>query len=103
MRSLSYRFVVPVLITSLTLFASTADARSGKLTLHVVDAESGAPLAGRMQLKNRRGRVRKVPRLPFYNDHFSFHSPLQLTLPDGNYTFEIECGPEYHTRTGHFT
>ena len=103
MRSLPCRFGFPVLIAALSLLASPADARSGKLTLHVVDAESGAPLAGRMQLKNKRGRVRKVPRLPFYNDHFSFRSPLQLTLPEGNYTFEIECGPEYHTRTGHFT
>ena len=28
---------------------------------------------------------------------------MALTLREGNYTFEAECGPEYYTRVGHFS
>ena len=103
MRWSAHRFATLAIVLVASLFAASAAARSGKLMLQVIDADSGAPLAFRMHLKNARGRSRKVPKAPFYDDHFVFRSPLPLTLPEGNYTFEVECGPEYHTQTGHFT
>jgi hypothetical protein len=83
--------------------ALQAAPRSGELEIKVLDADTGKPLACRMHLKNARGRPRKVPKLPFLKDHFVFDSTLSLTLREGNYTFEVECGPEYHTRVGHFS
>ena len=103
MRWSAHRFAILAIVLVASLFAASAAARSGKLMLQVIDADSGAPLAFRMHLKNARGRSRKIPKAPFYDDHFVFRSPLPLTLPEGNYTFEVECGPEYHTQTGHFT
>ena len=96
---------VLLLVTLFLLLPTAIEAapRSGTLELRVIDADSGVPLACRMHLKNDRGRPRKAPKTPFFEDHFVFRSPLQLTLREGNYTFEVECGPEYHTQTGHFT
>ena len=93
---------IAVLLVAFLPCQVIAVPRSGELQLHVVDAETGKPLACRIHLKNERGRPRKVPKKPFLEDHFVFKSPLQLVLREGNYTFEVECGPEYKTRTGHF-
>ena len=90
-----------VFFTTIPCFVVAAP-RSGELELHVVDTDTGKPLACRIHLKNARGRPRKAPGMPFLEDHFVFRSPIQLTLREGNYTFEVECGPEYHTQTGHF-
>ena len=79
-----------------------AAARSGDLRLRVIDEATEAPLPCRVHLKNARGVARKAPGLPFLHDHFVCDGTLELTLREGNYTFEIECGPEYHTRGGHF-
>jgi hypothetical protein len=77
-------------------------AAGGKLQLNVVDSQTGEPIACRMHLKNQAGRPVKAPRQPFFHDHFVFDGTIKLELPRGNYTFELECGPEYLQRSGHF-
>ena len=96
------RAALLVVFFTTTACPVVAAPRSGELELHVVDTDTGKPLACRIHLKNARGRPRKAPGMPFLEDHFVFRSPIQLTLREGNYTFEVECGPEYHTQTGHF-
>jgi hypothetical protein len=97
------RHVLPALLLGVCL-ASTAHARrGGELTVKVVDADSGEPIACRMHLKNAAGRPVKMGRLPFWKDHFVFPGEVTLELKKGNYTFEIERGPEYLRTSGHFT
>jgi hypothetical protein len=91
------------LLVCLCGFASSAAARGGKLTLIVIDRDTGAPIACRMHLKNARGVAVKEKKVPFWGDHFVFGGEITLTLPVGEYRFEIERGPEYLDRTGHFT
>jgi len=81
---------------------STVGARGGKLDLTVVDAETGRPIACRLHLKNAAGKTRRVARLPFWHDHFVFPGQVTLDLPRGQYTFELERGPEYVRVSGHF-
>ena len=78
-------------------------AASGQLELVVVDAETGAPIPCRMHLRSQKGRPRKVPKMPFWHDHFVFAGRITLSLPLGTYEFELERGPEYLTRSGYFT
>ncbi len=77
--------------------------RGGQLTITVTDRDTGQPLACRMHLRNARNVVQKAPKMPFWNDHFVFEGALTLKLPTGDYNFEIERGPEYLNRMGHFT
>jgi len=74
----------------------------GKLTLTVVDAATGKPIAARMHLKGRGRRPVKPPGSIFWKDHFVVNATMTLRLPKGRYTFEVERGPEYKTRSGHF-
>jgi len=86
----------------LILPANMPAMAGGQLEITVVDRETGEPIACRMHLKNSRGRPQKPRRVPFWDDHFAFDGKIALQLPVGDYTFEMERGPEYLTRTGHF-
>ena len=96
------RLRVASIICVISVAAAPAWARSGKLEVSVVDRVTGKPLACRMHLRDGKGRPRRVPDTIQWDDHFVFDGKVLLKLPLGRYTFEIECGPEYLRRTGHF-
>ena len=83
--------------------AGLARGGGGQLELTVVDRATGKPIPCRVHLTNQAGRPRKVKRTPFWHDHFVVDGRIILKLPKGNYAFELERGPEYVTRSGHFT
>jgi hypothetical protein len=76
----------------------------GQLTIEVVDADTGQPIAGRMHLKNSRGRPvsSRLPTSAEFGGHFYIDGQLTLPLRVGQYMFELETGPEYRTQSGHF-
>lgn len=75
----------------------------GELEIQVIDADTKQPLAVRMILRDPRGKVVRPPaKHPFWNDHFVFDGSISLELAPGIYTFEMEHGPEYKTRSGNF-
>ncbi len=94
---------IVALVAVVMLPAPAVAARGGKLTIHLVDAETQQPIAGRMHLKNARGRAVKPAGVSAYwHDHFTIDGSVDLPLRVGGYQFEVECGPEYKVRTGHF-
>ena len=78
-------------------------AASGQLELTVVDRETKQPIACRMHLRNAKGRPHRPSKMPFWHDHFVFAGTITLKLPLGEYSFELERGPEYLERSGRFT
>jgi hypothetical protein len=78
------------------------DAADGKLLLKVVDAKTQKPVACRMHLVGPGNRPKRIEGAPFLSDHFVFSGTIQLDLPVGHYTFELERGPEYYNVTGNF-
>jgi hypothetical protein len=75
----------------------------GELEIRAVDRDTGKPIVVRMHLKDARGKPVKPPKTPFWKDHFVIPGTIVLELPLGNYTFEMERGPEYKVRSGYFT
>jgi hypothetical protein len=55
-----------------------------------------------MHLRNAKGKPVKPPRVPYWHDHFAFDGRILLDLPNGNYEFELERGPEYKITSGYF-
>jgi hypothetical protein len=53
-------------------------------------------------LKNPAGRPRPIKGSAYFHDHVAFPGDITLRLPKGQYTFEIERGPEYTTQSGYF-
>src|SRR5436309_2441964 len=70
--------------------------------LVVVETEGGPPLPCRIHLKDSTGKPVQPKGLPFWKDHFVCSGDAPLQLAPGNYTYEIERGPEYLTATGSF-
>ena len=81
----------------------TARAAKGKLELTVVDRDTGEPIPCRMHLRNAKGRPHKPRKTPSWHDHFALAGTAALELPLGEYSFELERGPEYVDRSGRFT
>jgi hypothetical protein len=90
------------LVLTTTAAAQRAD---GQLRLDVVDAQTGQPMAARMHLKNARGRgVGPSPSGQFRvgADFFYIDGTMTLPLAAGQYSFEVEAGPEFRTIYGNF-
>ena len=81
------------------LVCAAADAGTAKIS--VVD-QTGRPLPCRIHLKDKAGRPQQAGKLPFFRDHFSCPGSVELQLPAGAYTFEVERGPEYERHSGSF-
>ncbi|MBN2216884.1 MAG: hypothetical protein JW719_05875 [Pirellulales bacterium] len=97
-------FAVAAMITPWVDFSRPAIAAgNGQLVLTVVDRDTHEPIACRMHLRRANGRPWKVKGLPYWHDHFVFDGRVALRLPKGDYTFELEHGLEYVTRSGRFT
>ncbi|MBI3839316.1 MAG: CehA/McbA family metallohydrolase [Planctomycetia bacterium] len=99
--------LLPAAISCLAMLAAHAGTAlagpGGQLRIEVVDRDTLQPLACRMHLTNAAKRPLKAPKVPFWHDHFVFSGSITLKLPKGEYAFEVERGPEYLVRTGHFT
>jgi hypothetical protein len=83
---------------------SAAQRSDGQLTIDVVDSQSGQPIVARMHLKNARGRPVpfRIPGAAEFGGRFYIDGRAVLPLRVGQYTFELDAGPEYRTQSGHF-
>lgn len=77
-------------------------AGEGEVEIRTVDKKTGELVATRMHLKDQRGRAVLPRNAVTWKDHFIIDGKIQLKLRPGAYTFELERGPEYRVRTGHF-
>ncbi len=95
--------VVLGLAATLLSAPPASGANTGQLELRIVDADTGAPLAVRMHLRDARGKPVVPKKVVAWKDHFVFAGSTVLELPPGAYTFELERGPEYAIRRGSFS
>lgn len=76
----------------------------GQLELRALDSQSGESLPVRIELFNARGRptpLRNVG-MGHLGSHFYLPPSTTLLLQRGNYTFNLDAGPEYRTQQGRF-
>ncbi len=98
--------VGPLLLSLLTAAPAPGVQRNPgqvELEIRVVDQDTNRPIPVRMHLKDARGRPVIPPDVVSWDDHFIVPGVAVLQLRAGEYTFEMERGPEYRLRTGHFS
>jgi len=81
---------------------AAAAAAGGEFEIRAIDEQTKQPIAVRVHLKDAQGKPVRPGKLPFWHDHFIMPGKAVLELRPGRYTFEMERGPEYRIRTGHF-
>ena len=74
-------------------------AETAGLRIDVVDRDD-KPLPCRIHLYDKAGQPQRAPGLPFWRDHFVCPGKVEMQLPPGRYTYEIERGPEYQQQAG---
>ena len=82
-----------------TVLAQSSNAR---VDITIRDRATSKPVPCRIHLKDAAGQPIRAGKLPFFRDHFTCPGAVQLELSPGNYTYEIERGPEYSSRVGSF-
>jgi len=68
----------------------------------VVASEDGRPLPCRVHLKDAHKKPCYAEDLPRFFDHFVCPGTVEVQLPPGEYSFEVEHGPEYRRESGTF-
>jgi hypothetical protein len=86
----------------LFVFSSAISATAGDLELTVTDSATSKPIPVRVHLQDQRGRSITPRGQVGWRDHFVMEGRNILRVGNGNYQFEMERGPEYLTRYGHF-
>jgi hypothetical protein len=69
----------------------------------VLEKQTGKPVPCRIHVRDQAGRPQRAGDLPFWRDHFVCPGTARLSLTPGDYTYEVERGPEYAPRTGTIT
>jgi hypothetical protein len=80
--------------------ALEALAESGKLEFTVTADPDGERIPCRIHLKDAAGKPGKADPLPFFFDHFVCEGTVSLSLPVGEYSYEVERGPEWSRAAG---
>ncbi|MGA2067065.1 MAG: CehA/McbA family metallohydrolase [Thermoguttaceae bacterium] len=65
-----------------------------------VVGEDGRPLPCRIHLKDGQKKPCYAKDLPRFADHFVCPGTVEIQLPPGEYSFEVERGPEYRRESG---
>jgi len=88
---------------SMLLISLTLASSGGSQVVFLVSArKTGKPLPCQIYLKDKTGNPVQAEGLPFWHDHFVSSGHSELRLSPGQYTYEIERGPEYFIHTGSF-
>ena len=85
---------VPLFFAFSALVAHAAPVR-----ITVLD-QAGQVMPARVHLQDSTGKPQRHPTLPFWRDHFVCTGRVDIPLPEGNYTFQIERGPEFTAAGG---
>lgn len=90
-----------MLITTFTAYPADA-ADNSRVTITVVEKGTAKPMPARIHLKDSSGKSHQPKDLPFWRDHFVCAGEAKLELAAGDYTIEVERGPEFSAHRGEF-
>lgn len=86
------------------LVATAADGpRLARVTFTILEAAPRTPMPARIHLTDPAGKPHQPKEFPFWRDHFVCPGKAKLELPAGEYTLEVERGPEFSAHKSLFT
>src|SRR5262245_61023199 len=73
---------------------------TANINFKITEKGKAQPLPCRVHLKNSEGKPIFVEGWPKFRDQFVCNGGFEASLSEGNYSYEIERGPEYLCATG---
>src|SRR5436190_15362336 len=101
MRCAPPAFVGICLVLSFTGRAAAQEDK-GTIRVTVADKKTGLAIPCRIHIQDKAGKPQRALGLPFFRDHFVCSGQALFDLPLGEYTCEVERGPEYARFAGSF-
>ncbi len=95
-------FILTAWIVASIWLGCVGNCLSAEVTIVVTDPTVGR-VPCRMHLKDAAGKAVLSKEYPSWKEHFVFPGQAKLTLEPGEYTFELERGPEYQSVAGTLT
>ncbi len=98
------RFWLSSWLTLITTFAAcpAEAADNSRVTITVSEKGAAKPMPARIHLKDSSGKPHQPKDFPFWRDHFVCAGEAKLELAVGDYTIEVERGPEFSAHRGEF-
>jgi len=95
---------IPVIVILAWIAMSPADLLSAA-DVEMIVREKGMPepMPARVHLYDAAGKAIRAPEMPFFKDHFSCPGRAKLKLEAGQYSYEVERGPEFSKAAGSIT
>ncbi len=87
-------------LLSILVCASLTTSQAAEIRLQVDDAVTGKSVPCRIHLKDTAGEPVLPRGFPSWHDHFVCDGMASLDLPAGEYSYEVDRGPEYYLETG---
>jgi len=81
---------------------AAAVSEPAAVTITIRDKSSRNLMPARVHLKDSSGKAHQPKQLPFWRDHFVCTGEVKLELAPGNYTLEVERGPEFSAHRSEF-
>lgn len=97
---MTHRLFAVAMVVAALIGSSPVDAAS--VTINIVEQNTQKPIPARVHLKDSAGRALRAEGQPFFRDHFVCAGVVKLDLPAGEYSYEVERGPEYAVKSGSF-
>jgi hypothetical protein len=83
---------------------AAARGEASKVEFTVVEEGTDRPVPCRIHVRDGAGKPQRPSSgLPFWHDHFACPGAAALDLAPGDYSYDVERGPEYRRRRGTFT
>jgi len=84
-------------------FAPTTTLGTGTLELILEDFDTGKPVAARLAIYDSKNRLKRLPGVVTEGNAFWVFYQVTLKLPEGDYRYDLDAGPEYRPLTGTFS
>ncbi len=94
--------IAQALIVAPCFFASKCVGQ-GAVQLEFADKESGEPVSARISFTKSAKKLTKPRNVLFASDHWLAEKRLPLILPNGDFEFTVQRGPEFSQIQGGFT
>jgi hypothetical protein len=92
-----------MVLAIVSLMCAVGLAHGAEVQFTVLGSTTARPMPCCIYMRDAAGKPVQPRNLPFWKNHFACPGVAELDLADGDYIYELDCGPEWLVTTGRVT